>query len=297
MDVYVGPAGWSYDDWKGVVYPDPEPREFDALRYVSQFFDLVEINSTFYRPPHPRTTASWARRIRDRERFRFTVKVWRGFTHGKADSAGREEAEAFSGSLAPLAEEGRLGALLLQFPWWFTDGPESRGRLSRLAEWFRGTAPLSVEVRHTSWLAREPMTFLHDLDLGFVNIDLPRARTSPPPTEFATTGTGYVRLHGRNAGAWFDRNAGRDAKYDYHYGSGEVDEWVRRVRTIAGKTQVTYVVANNHFRGQAPANALQIMARLADRKVPLPAALARAFPDLLQEGAVQEDGGPLYEEP
>jgi uncharacterized protein YecE (DUF72 family) len=128
------------------------------------------------------------------------------------------------------------------------------------------------------------MTFLHDLGLGFVNNDLPRARTSPPPTAFATSPTGYVRLHGRNAEAWFAKDAGRDAKYDYRYGAAEVEEWVRRVQTIRGKTTVTYVVANNHFRGQAPANALEIMARIADRRVPLPPSLAEAYPELREVG-------------
>jgi uncharacterized protein YecE (DUF72 family) len=287
-DVYVGPAGWAYEDWKGIVYPRPEPRDFDPLRWIARYFDLVEVNSTFYRPPTLRAVESWARRVRDRDRFRFTVKVWREFTHGEAGAAGHDEAMSLAESLAPLADEDRLGALLLQFPFWFEDRPESRDRLSRLAEWFRGEIPVNVEIRHTSWIRREPMTFLHDLGLGFVNIDLPRARTSPPPTEFATTGTGYVRLHGRNEESWFDREAGRDQKYDYLYAGPELDEWVKRVRTVGGKTQVTYVVANNHFRGQAPANALQIMARIADRRVRLPRPLAEAYPGLLEDGDLDD---------
>jgi uncharacterized protein YecE (DUF72 family) len=140
------------------------------------------------------------------------------------------------------------------------------------------------------------MTFLHEQGLGFVNVDLPRAKTSPPPTDFATNDTGYVRLHGRNAGAWFARDAGRDQKYDYRYGPEEIEPWVRRVETIRGKTQVTYVVANNHFRGQAPANALEIMARISDRPaISIPAPLAKAYPDLVPLGDVEPDGdGSLF---
>lgn len=290
-DVWVGPAGWSYEDWKGPVYPPGAPRSFDPLAYLARFFDLIEINSTFYRPPSPRAVESWARRIRDRERFRFTVKVWKDFTHGEA---GEREAREFASALQPLSAEGRLGALLLQFPFWFRDGPKARRRLADLARWFAGTAPLNVEIRHTSWLNREPMTWLHEHGLGFVNIDLPEGRSSPPPTSFATSEVGYVRLHGRNAEAWFDKGAGRDQKYDYHYDGGEIDEWVRRVREIGGKTQVTYVVANNHFRGQAPANALQIMAQIADRRVPVPRRLAEKFPELLEEGEPVDDDDELF---
>jgi uncharacterized protein YecE (DUF72 family) len=287
-DTFIGPAGWSYEDWKGTVYPHPPPPKFDPLVYLSRFFDLIEVNSTFYRPPTRGIAESWARRVRERERFRFTVKAFKEFTHGERGSVGRSDAHAFLHALKPLYGEGRLGAVLFQFPHWFTDGPENRARLKSLREWFDGPTPLNMEIRHTSWLHREPMTFLHDLGLGFVNIDLPQARTSPPPTAFATTDTGYVRLHGRNSAAWFNRTAGRDQKYDYHYGREELEEWIRQVKTLNGKTTVTYLVTNNHFRGQAPANALEIMARIADRKIPLPRALAGAYPELREVGEIED---------
>ena len=285
-EVYVGPAGWSYEDWQGVVYPFPKPPKFDPLVYLSRFFDLIEVNSTFYRPPTRGITESWARRVRERERFRFTVKVFKDFTHGERNAVSKSDAASFVDSLKPLYGEGRLGGLLFQFPFWFEDSPDSRDRLRRLRDWFRTPTPINVEIRHTSWLRREPMTFLHELGYGFVNIDLPPSRTNPPPTAFATTETGYVRLHGRNSAAWFNRTAGRDQKYDYRYGREELAEWIRKVKTLQGKTTVTYVVTNNHFRGQAPANALEIMARLADRKIPLPRALAGAYPDLLEDGEI-----------
>lgn len=283
-DVYVGPAGWAYEDWKGVVYPRGAGKSFDPLAYLARSFDMIEVNSTFYRPPAPKAVASWARRIRDRDRFRFTVKVWQEFTHGSG--AGEAEARGFAASLQPLRDENRLGGLLVQFPFWFEENGKNRDRVARIADWFRDTAPVNVEVRHRSWFTREPMTFLHDQDIGFVNIDLPASKSTPPPTDFATTDTGYVRLHGRNASAWFAKDAGRDQKYDYHYAKAEIEEWVRRVETIRGKAQVTYVVANNHFRGQAPANALEIMARIADRPVRIPEPLADEYPDLRDLGEI-----------
>ena len=61
--IRVGPAGWSYQDWAGQVYPKPQPRGFDPLRYLARYFDAIEINSTFYRPAAPKTVESWLRRV------------------------------------------------------------------------------------------------------------------------------------------------------------------------------------------------------------------------------------------
>ena len=77
-EIRVGPAGWSYADWKGKVYPDPVEPGFDALSYLSRFFTTIEVNSTFYRPSPPRMSEGWARRTPDG--FLFTVKVWEKFT-------------------------------------------------------------------------------------------------------------------------------------------------------------------------------------------------------------------------
>ena len=127
--VLVGTAGWSYADWAGRVYPDPAPRGFDGLRHLARFLDCLEINSTFYRVPSPRTVADWVRRTDGLPGFLFTAKVHRSFTHGDDADTGPADARAFLDALAPLREAGRLGALLLQFPWSFRDSPDARRRL------------------------------------------------------------------------------------------------------------------------------------------------------------------------
>ncbi|MDQ2670668.1 MAG: DUF72 domain-containing protein, partial [Gemmatimonadota bacterium] len=78
--IRVGPAGWSYQDWSGIVYPDPKPRGFDPLAYLAQYFDTIEINSTLYRPATKQTGASWAARVSEFPDFRFTAKLSRRFT-------------------------------------------------------------------------------------------------------------------------------------------------------------------------------------------------------------------------
>ena len=79
--IRVGPAGWSYPDWKGQVYPKPQPRGFDPLTYLAQYFDAVEINATFYRIPTQAMTRQWVERVTRFPAFRFTAKLWQGFTH------------------------------------------------------------------------------------------------------------------------------------------------------------------------------------------------------------------------
>src|SRR5215467_14938818 len=85
--VRIGPAGWSYKDWEGIVYPQKPGKSFDPLEYLARFFDTIEINSSFYRPPVPSTTKSWAKRVAANKQFAFTAKLHRLFTHerGKAN--------------------------------------------------------------------------------------------------------------------------------------------------------------------------------------------------------------------
>jgi uncharacterized protein YecE (DUF72 family) len=91
---------------------------------------------------------------------------------------------------------------------------------------------------------------------------------------------GYVRLHGRNAKNWFADNVKPSDRYDYLYREEELDEWIERIRRIAGQADKTYVFTNNHYRGQAPANALQIMAKLSGDKVDVPDLLQQTYSDL-----------------
>jgi len=282
--VLVGTAGWSYADWKGRVYPDPRPRGFDELRHVAGFLDCLEVNSTFYRVPTERTVEGWLHRVEALRGFVFTAKIHQSFTHGDEKAAGPAEARAFLAALAPLRDAGRLGALLLQFPWSFRDGPDARRRLARLCEWFRGD-PLVVEVRHASFGAPEAEAFLVALGAGVADVDMPESPTNLPPRVRTLGQVGYVRLHGRNAAAWFDPKAGRDRRYDYLYSPAEIDAVAARIRAAAAKVPVLFAITNNHFRGQGPANSLMLKARLLGRPVPVPPELLAAYPVLAADAA------------
>jgi len=287
--VRVGVAGWSYPDWEGIVYPaDRKARgaRFDPLAFLVGFFDTIEVNSTFYRPAQPRAVASWVRRSSANPDFRFTLKLYKAFTHER--NASPEDEKAVKEGLAPVVESGRLGALLLQFPWSFKNELDSRDYLDHLLERFR-EYPVVIEVRHASWDRSEFYDYLQERRVGFCNIDQPRIGRSLGPSGVATAPVGYVRLHGRNYQDWFREQAGRDARYDYLYTEDELDPWMERVSRIAEDSAETYVITNNHFRGQAAVNALQIKARLVHRKVNAPRPLIDAYP-VLKPVAVSAQG-------
>jgi uncharacterized protein YecE (DUF72 family) len=276
--IRFGPAGWDYPDWRGRVYPKPAPRGFDPLAYLARWFDTVEVNSTFYRPARPEVARAWCERVSDRPRFRFTAKLWRRLTHER-EAYGAEEVAAARGALDAMAEAGRLGAVLVQFPGSFK-------RESTSLEWLRDlwTAlaglPLVLEVRHASWNAAETYAELAERGIGFVNLDQPLFKRSIAPSSIATSRVGYVRVHGRSYRNWFREQAGRDERYDYLYSHEEIREWVERIRLMQGKTKEIFIIANNHYRGQAAANALEMMHLMSGRQVEIPDGLVKAYPRL-----------------
>ena len=122
--IRIGVAGWDYPDWAGVVYPGPAPRGFDRLAYLSRYVDVIEVNSTFYRPADPRVAEGWLRRTASRDGFVFTAKAHRSWTHEKAPALAAEVPATLLG-LAPLRDADRLGAVLVQFPQGFRAGPDA----------------------------------------------------------------------------------------------------------------------------------------------------------------------------
>ena len=224
----IGPAGWSYDDWKGVVYPPGMPRDQHPLTYLSGFFDTVEVNSSFYRPPNWKHCAAWVQKVADRPRFSFTAKLWRRFTHERGAWPGDDEVRQVLDGFAPLADAGKLGAILIQFPWSFKRTPENRAWLARVIDAF-AAHPLALEIRHASWDRRAVFEGLAERRVAFCNIDQPLFRDSIAPSSRTTARVGYVRLHGRNHDDWFREDAGRDERYDYLYTKDELKPWVDKI--------------------------------------------------------------------
>jgi uncharacterized protein YecE (DUF72 family) len=280
----VGPAGWNYKDWEGIVYPAGAGKSFDPLAYLADYFDTVEINSSFYSPPRARDAASWAHRVRNNPRFRFTAKAWQRLSHERTEAAAgsiEADCEVVRRSMSPLADAGILGALLLQFPWSFRRTSENVAYLELLFRRLAGF-PLALEVRHGSWNQPAFFAFLREHGVAFCNVDQPVIGDSLEPLAQVTARIGYLRMHGRNYQTWFQKDAGRDARYDYLYTRAEIREVSDRLRAMKQAAEETYAITNNHVRGQALVNAVEILEELDARPPAVPPLLAAAYPRLAE---------------
>lgn len=275
--LYIGTAGWSYPDWRGLVYPQRRSQDFSELEYLSHFFNTVELNVTFYRIPPKQYVEKWSRTVREKN-FLFCVKLGQQYTHTE-HLPDKQDTLAFKASLQPLFENNQIGALLIQFPWRFKFSKTHLERLSRILDRFSEYHP-AVEFRHKSWICKDTLQLLRDHNAAFVNIDQPVIGKSIEPSALTTSPVGYCRLHGRNYKNWFQEGAGRDARYDYLYNDQILSQWAKYIRSVADQCEQTFVVFNNHFRGQAAVNAFQMKAMLGDRKVKIPKELQQAFPQL-----------------
>jgi uncharacterized protein YecE (DUF72 family) len=281
--IRVGPTGWAYKDWNGIVYPKPKPRGFDELAYLARYFNAIEINSSYYGAPKPTTAKKWLESISANSTFHFTAKLFHSFTHERKPELSDEK--EFKDGIAPIMEAGRLGALLLQFPWSFRNTPENREYVTGLRRRF-ADYPLVLEARHGSWAEADILDFLTELDMGLCNID----QQSIKPGSHATSSIGYIRLHGRNYRSWFSEKANVRERYDYLYSVDELEPWLDRVKAIAGRTKHTYVVTNNHNIGKAPVNALQIMSLVKGVPIEAPPRFVQHYPELCKfaHGAEKE---------
>jgi uncharacterized protein YecE (DUF72 family) len=280
----IGPAGWSYPDWSGYVYPSRRPRNFHEAAYLSEFFDTIEINTSFYQPIKPESAKQWLDLVSGNHNFVFTAKLWQRFTHDIASAtsgATADDERAVRAGFDVLRAAGRLGAVLLQFPFSFHRTKETLAYLSAVLLRFRDY-PLVVEVRHDTWNSPETLALLHEHGAGICNIDQPIIGRSLAPSAQATSPVGYVRLHGRRYDTWFsdDENVPSHERYNYLYSTEELEPWAARVRKVSQHTHNTFVVTNNHFQGKAVVNALQLISILKDQKIKVPEPLRQHYPQL-----------------
>lgn len=296
--IRVGPAGWSYPDWEGRVYPAHKPHGFHALAYLAHTFDTIEINSSFYALPRAEHAERWAALVADRPAFRFYAKLNRDFTHlpepgsQEEDAPWEAKAQAFRAGLAPLARAKKLAGLLVQFPVTFLHGKSEVRRLGRLRALFPDQ-PLVLEVRHQSWFERPAIDQVRGLSYSLAYVDLPEAWNHPPPWHEPTGPVGYLRLHGRNSREWFRGDAERDDKYDYLYSGRELDELAHKAKRVASLHDETAVITNNHFSGQAVANAIDLMFLLQGKPVAAPSEIVESFPHLRERCRI-EGQQPLF---
>ena len=282
--VLIGTSGWSYPSgkgtWNGVFYPAgkgearlPGRRgRFDELAFYAEHFDTVEINSTFYRVPAVEVTRSWARRTPPD--FEFAAKLFQKFTHpamfekaapGQESTVSLADVDQFKAALDPLASSGKLGPLLAQFPASFKREPAAIDYVDWLLRVFRGHR-VAVELRHRSWSdgLAQTLELLNGHGAAWVQIDEPKFRFSirqdlaPNVSSFF-----YLRLHGRNAAAWWEHQASED-RYNYLYTDDELRPYSEAVLASRRLVRKLYLYMNNHFEAKAVANAVMLKQQLGE---------------------------------
>jgi uncharacterized protein YecE (DUF72 family) len=311
MALLIGTSGWSYPrgkgTWNGLFYPATRAkrdgtRDFDELRYYTEHFDTVEVNSTFYGQPRADVTRTWVERTRPG--FDFSVKLYQKFTHPSMfkDAAlkrapGQEgelldllaqatqsDIDEFRAGIEPLARSGRLGALLAQFPASFKDSPQSRDYLAQLLRAF-GDYPVAVELRHRSWsdAIADTLSMLNAFGAAWVQIDEPKFRFSIRQNYLPNVRSFYyMRLHGRNAAAWWHHEKSED-RYNYLYSAEELRDFSEIATAANALVKKSYLYTNNHFSSKSVVNAVMLKAQVGQPITgEYPPELVRRYPQIAE---------------
>lgn len=268
MAVRVGIGSWTDAEYTGVLYPPGLPAS-ERLTTYAKTFDLVEVNSSYYRTPSATVTSGWARQTPTG--FAFNVKLHRAIAQSPARATDGSLVKHLLAAARPLVRAGKLGAFLLVLPPAFS--PE-RHALDELAGVAAALQPhlLAVELRHRAWVAgaKRARTLDHFRELGlvWVGTDMPRIAGSdimPPVDAVTNPRLAYLRLHGRNP-RWLEAKSAAQ-RHEHAYATGELRQIAMRVRRLAESADDVHVVANNHAHDFAPraARALQSRLKLSSR--------------------------------
>jgi uncharacterized protein YecE (DUF72 family) len=248
--IRIGTSGWSYDDWVGPFYaPRTPPAEF--LGCYARQFDVVEVDSTFYRPPSAALVAGWA--ARTPEHFRFAVKMPQRITHEKVLCDCDAELEDFAATLGGLGP--KLKSVLLQFGYFNRatfSGP--RPFLARLESFFAKYAarlPLACEIRNRTWLGPDYFGLLREHRVATALVEhawLPPIEHVIEQHDVATAPYVYVRLIGDRAGIEQVTTTWERVVIDR---AADLRRVAAALRRIAASAELL-VFVNNHYAGHGP---------------------------------------------
>ncbi len=279
--LHIGTAGWSYKDWVPSFYPKQQSSNFDWLEFYSEYFNFVEVNSSYYTYLNPKVVESWLRKVEDVENFTFSIKLHQDFTHRQ--SFDKNKVLSIQQNLDLLAEEERLSGLLIQFPYSFQFNEANVSYMQRVIELFDGYSKF-VEVRHKSWVGKRAKS------ITFCTVDQPSIGESIEFNPIAGNDATYIRFHGRNEKAWKNSlsNFGKkqtyveqNARYEYLYSQSELLFISRKIKEVYDKVKDIYIVMNNHPKGDAVANAFELLHLLKVREtIEVPETIIKAYPRL-----------------
>ena len=289
MQFFIGTSGYDYPEWKGEFYPQDLKRT-DFLSFYAEHFNALELNFSFYGMPLPEKMLSFYDRTDGK--VLFSVKANQLLTH-KIGQDWESHAQAFKAAVNSLLEKNVLGALLFQFPESFHYTNDNRYYLAKLIQAFEGF-PVVIEFRHKEWVRESVFAGLEKMKASLCFCDMPRLKNLPnnlpmssPEGEGAGTlcatpfigDLAYIRLHGRNADAWYavlresdsDEDDGADAgsagagpkgngsngsaRYRYDYSADELSQFVLVINEAMNVGKKVHVYFNNHPCGFGAKNA------------------------------------------
>ena len=296
--ILVGTASWTDPTMTaaGVFYPTGADSAEERLAYYASTFPVVEVDATYYALPAERTAQLWVDRTPPD--FTFDIKAHalmtgqgtetkrlpkairealpdelkaktRIYTKDLPDELHDEVWSIFRDGLAPLAERGQLGSILLQYPKWVFPSSENRAMIEDAVERLDGWK-CAVEFRNGSWLneknSERTARFLAERNIPFVMVDEPQGFKSSVPPEVLVTSSelALVRFHGRNAETWEKKGITPAERFRYLYSRDELTEWVPRIREVAREAKEVHLMFNNCYANYGTTNAREIADLLND---------------------------------
>lgn len=264
-EVLIGTSGYDYPEWKGVFYPQELKRK-DFLSYYSTVFNALELNFCFYSMPTESQLLSFYERSEGR--VKFSVKANRLLTH-EIGTDWKNSAQTYKKAIIPLLEKNSLSGVLFQFPQSFHYIPENRIYLANIIKEFDGF-PVIIEFRHKEWIRESVFAGLVERGASVAFCDMPQLKYLPDGksddrlyTQFIGKNA-YIRLHGRNANAWYckDDGANGSSRYDYNYAERELVEFIPVIKKAFKEGRNVQVFFNNHPKGNGANNALYLKRKL-----------------------------------
>jgi uncharacterized protein YecE (DUF72 family) len=253
-DIRIGTSGYDYPEWEGVLYPKGIGRR-EYLGSYSQVFGSVELNFSYYGMPKAENIRTLM--ARTRKPIDFSIKANQTLTHKVDPATWQDSVAEFSKGIEPLQEDGRLCTVLLEFPYSFHYQDNERRYLDKILKAL-SSFPLVVEFRCADWFNARVIDGLKERSVGLCSVDVPRLEGLPPLSDLVTADIAYVRFHGRNKATWWNGDSG--TRYEYLYSKDELSAWVPRLEAMSTQAKKVRVYFNNHRRGDAPANAKELVA-------------------------------------
>jgi len=252
----VGTSGFAFPDWAKRFYPKGLKQEY-RLKYYLQFFNILELNTTFYAiPSQDRIKNLVAQLPKD---FELIVKMPQTITHHyPSKSILISEIAKLTDAVSSADESGVLDGFLAQFPVSFRPNQSTHELVENILDLVPGQKYL--EFRNKQWQNSDTQKLLTTHGAGWVIPDVPAIAELTKFEPILTCSKAYIRLHGRNKQNWYSSEADR---YDYLYDDSEFSELIEISKVLLNMgAEKVFIFFNNCHMGQAPENALQFAKKM-----------------------------------